>query len=78
MNATKYADHHKFKVWLLKALKEGRNKSSYDSFIDEKFGKVCTFNKLEDAAFYKTREPLVAYVDKSHYAPLGASEKAQQ
>jgi len=45
VNATKYADHHKFKEWLVKTIKDSKGKKSYDEFIDEKFTRVYTFNK---------------------------------
>lgn len=53
VNCTHHADHHRFKAWLLQTIEEGKSKISYDEFIDQKFGKVFAFNRLEDAKRYQ-------------------------
>jgi hypothetical protein len=52
VNATKYAEHHKFKAWILHIIEQSKSQMSYDEFIDSKFGKVFSFSLPEDSERY--------------------------
>lgn len=54
---------------------DSKGMESYDKFIDSQFGTTFSFNKPEDVKRYQTYEPLVSYVDQSHYSAVEEKEK---
>lgn len=57
-----YAEKFKFKKWLLTQIQKRKSGKSYDEYIDEKYGKVLSFNKKEDMERFQPLKPMVTNV----------------
>lgn len=75
LNCSAYGEHLRFKRWVETTIEECKKKPSYDSFIDEKYGTVLTFNKKEDSAKFVPFKPAILSLTPAHFAPLKKGEK---
>ena len=55
--------------WLKATIEEKKKSSqSYDDYIDEKFGKVITFNTKSDKDLFEPNKAMVTSVTPAHFA----------
>lgn len=75
LNCTAYAQHLKFKKWIIDTVEASKSKESYDSFIDKKFGAVLNYNKKEDTARFVPNKPAILTLTANHFALPKKGEK---
>lgn len=42
---------------------------SYDEYIEEKFGKIQTFNSIEQSQQFEAHKPMILSITPEHYTP---------
>lgn len=75
VNATSYANHQKFKAWLLHKVEQAKSQPSYDEYIDKKFGTAFAYNRPEDIKKYEPVEPCITHISKASFVLLGTADK---